>query len=500
MAEERLESTLVRLLAEGATGELDVRDGRKRWIFSVASGQILMTRSNLKTEGAEALKAAHPGTGRSALIRIQAAKRLSNALQGDAPTWTFSEKSAAEKKLPIPTVTVLLDALSESLEERRVQGLASTMLVGWPVVRPGASLSLPGDEAMEAYLQDLDGQRSGQETVSFAPGGPVRGMVALWLAGELGWIDEGSPPADDSGGGEFDLGFDLDALIAEETAQIGESPSVASPEPVAPAPAPAPEPAAEAAHPMLGRITDLADQIRAAENHFEALGPAWDAPADAFATAYRQLARDLHPDRYIDAEPAIQDLATELFDRIRAAWEVVGDEQERQKYTDKAIHGKKTEEELAMEQLQAYWAAEADFKKGVAAFNQGKLRQAHEFFSTAVETVSDQLEFRAYHAYTSFALERGTDPEAAMAHIDVLKNVIERNQSQERKLDMAWVLLGRAYREMGEGEKAKRCFVQALRINAANPDAQREMKRLTTQKKEEKKANSGFMSRFFKKK
>ena len=53
---------------------------------------------------------------------------------------------------------------------------------------------------------------------------------------------------------------------------------------------------------------------------------------------------------------------------------------------------------------------------------------------------------------------------------------------------------------MGEGEKAKRCFVQALRINAANPDAQREMKRLTTQKKEEKKANSSFMSRFFKKK
>ena len=313
----------------------------------------------------------------------------------------------------------------------------------------------------------------------------------------------------------LDLGFDLDALIAEETSKDSKpQPALASIMPAAspsvtpktepdPDDSPLDEDAAAANeqddldHPMAARLEALATQIQNAENHFQVLGHDWETPTETFSVAYRDLARELHPDRYMDASSRQQDLATEVFDKIRAAWEVIGDEVERQKYTDKAIHGLKTEEELAMEHLQTYWAAEADFKKGVAAYNQGKLRQAHEFFISAVEGVPDELEFRAYHAYTSFAMDRTTDLTRAMSHLDTLKDVIELNKEQERKLDMAWVLLGRAYRESEEAEKARRCFVQALRLNPANPDATREMKRLTLIKKNQKK---GFFSRFFGKK
>ena len=253
---------------------------------------------------------------------------------------------------------------------------------------------------------------------------------------------------------------------------------------------------------MAERLHALAERVNSAENHFEALGLPWDSPLSDFRAAYRDLARDLHPDRYVDASDDLQDTATGVFDKIREAFEVIESEEERQKYTDKVIHGKKTEDELAMEQLQSYWSAEADFKKGLAAFNQGKLTSAHDFFTRAVDGVPDELEFRAYHSYTSFALARTRDPESALEYIDTLKAVIERNQEQERKLDAAWVLLGRAYRENGEQEKAKRCIVQALRINASNADATREMRRLTNPerkpKQEEKK--SGFFSKIFGKK
>lgn len=512
MAEERFEDALAELLAAGATGELDVRDGRKRWIFYLENGQLLLSRSNLKSEGGEALKAAHPDADRAALIRIQAATRLRNAISGAQPTWTFKEGAGSSKRMDIPTLTAFADALVDARGEGALREAAAPLIAGWPALGEDALVTMPGDEALEAYLNDLDGQRSGEEILSFAPGGPARGLAGMWIAWKLGWLSPGKAPqadGDNSGSGDLDLGFDLDALIAAETATTpapeGPSPFLPAPEPAATAttaaPASEPEPIVisdvSQDHPMAARLSELAERVSAAENHFAELGLPWDAPADDFSSAYRQLARDLHPDRYVDAPPALQELATEIFDKVRAAWEVIGSPEARQKYTDKVIHGKKTEEELAMEQLQAYWSAEADFKKGVAAYNQGKIRQAHEFFSAAVEIVPDELEFRAYHAYTSFAMERTNDPEKALEYIDVLKNVIERNQEQERKLDMAWVLLGRSYRESGEPEKAKRCFVQALRINPANPDATREMKRLTNKKKDEKK---GFFSRLFGKK
>lgn len=175
----------------------------------------------------------------------------------------------------------------------------------------------------------------------------------------------------------------------------------------------------------------------------------------------------------------MRDLATAAFDRVRAAWEELRDDERRAAYIAHAIRGEKTEDELAMEQVQNYWAAEADFKRGLAAFHAGRIKPAHEMFEAAVQRVPDELEFRAYWAYTTWVTHRGTDPERAESGFEALKEVLDKNKEQERKLDMAWVLLGRIYRDKGEDRIARRCFVQALRINAGNADAQREMRRLS---------------------
>ena len=46
----------------------------------------------------------------------------------------------------------------------------------------------------------------------------------------------------------------------------------------------------------------------------------------------------------------MQDLAADLFNQIREAWDIISDEEARKKYTDKEIHGVLSEEEQAMEQ------------------------------------------------------------------------------------------------------------------------------------------------------
>ncbi len=257
-------------------------------------------------------------------------------------------------------------------------------------------------------------------------------------------------------------------------------------------------------HPMVAQLNTLRIRMEAAQNAFEVLGLDPEAATDALRSSYMALANQLHPDKYSDASPEVQDQATEAFDQVRAAWEAVETDEKRQKYIDHVILGKPTEEEEAMAQVKALLDAEADFKKGLAAFNAGRLSAAHKLFESACEQAPDELEFGAYKAYTTFALNRGTDAEAADGAMTDLKDILDANSHQQRRLDGGWVLLGRAYRELGEKDAAKRALVQALKFNPANPDAPRELRRLegktASQKPQEAAKKPGFFGKLFGKK
>ena len=278
--------------------------------------------------------------------------------------------------------------------------------------------------------------------------------------------------------------FDIANLIAEE---------VGGPIPEAPA----------AGHPMAAKLHQLSARLEAADNSFDILGLTAESTTDELRAAYMGLANQLHPDKYADAEASVQEKATEAFDTVRAAWETVETEEKRQEYIDHVILGKPTEEEMAMAQVTALLDAEADFKKGLAAFNAGRLSAAHKLFESAASAAPDELEFCAYRSYTTFALNRKTDSEAANNAINDLKDILDANQNQERRLDGGWVLLGRAYREMGDKDAAKRCLVQALRYNPANPDAPRELRRLegkSPPQKGDSSKKTGFFGKLFGKK
>lgn len=575
------EHALVHHLAAGDTGLLDVRGGKRRWRIWLDGGEIVSTRSNIKSEQPAAVLAKKPGMSDSAVAKNVVMRQLRGAL-GKGDSWTWHAGEAPDSRVEVPGVGLLYRAIAASRDDADLTERFADYADCEAVLSGATStMRLPG--ALSGWLESASGPVGAW--LDSGPGSPHERKAAAWLAWGLGVLTLTSAHAEAAPSPAPAPLLDIDALLGDLQASGTEpapqvkddSPPPSNPwapdkvlvppesgdpgEAAPPAPPPdyeeaeieaigdgepvkldasffaslnerpdrevvrrqsasstmhtsvndelaaenaqenAPEPEK---HPLEDELRALHRQISAAETHFAALDVAWDDGAEAFRKAHISLAQKLHPDRFTDASEAVQELANETFDRIRAAWEVLGDEEARGKYIDRVIHGKKSEEELAMEQVEQYWAGEADFKRGLASFNAGRMRQAHELFVSAVDKVPDELEFRAYLGFTSFSLNATTDPDKADEGKEMLKEVLEKNKEQTRKLDSAWVLMGRIFRDQDNHQGAKRCFVQALKLNPSNGDAQRELRRLSGgspgSKKSAETEKKGFFSRWFGKK
>ncbi len=224
-------------------------------------------------------------------------------------------------------------------------------------------------------------------------------------------------------------------------------------------------------------------RILEADNVFEVLGLSHEAGVEDFRGAYFRLARVLHPDRVGDEKPELQQSASEAFDRARAAWEVVKDDEQREETIARVIHGKKTEEEEAMEAVQELLAIEKLFDRGIAQFRSGRIVQAYEMFQQVVTLSAkhpdfEVPEFRIYLGYCLWRLNHERDEDEAERGVEMLQNAMNKAQRHQE----GWVLLGRVVKQRGHPEEARKLFIRALKINPENKDALREMERLKREK------------------
>lgn len=358
----------------------------------------------------------------------------------------------------------------------------------------------PIDPELRDYLWELDGTRDMDEVASFAPAPPettdrsFRVAFALEVVVDAGKattlttvIGAAEPEEAPSATGVFPGGWETERPTRKVTKSSNNRLEMDD----LFAESSAPE------DPIKKWFGSHHERIRAAADHFAVLGVRWDEAPENMRKAYFSLARDLHPDRFGDAPDAIQQQATELFDRARAAWEVLGDDQRREQYIGRVIRGEKTEEEKAAEQVQKIMDAEGMFKRALSELNSGRIAQAHELFAKAHELVPQENEFGAYLGYTRFRVAHGKDEAAASAGYDQLREALKVNE----QLDNVWVLLGMMQRIKGDDTAARRSFIKALQLKPANPDAMREMKRLeqtrSTTAEEQKTSAGGFFSRLF---
>lgn len=450
------------------TGTLSVKNGKRHWHFYFSKGQLVETRSNIQGEQGSDLQERYTDASKEELLKKQAELRVERCFAPLSKVEILSEYSDFHQNLNALDAFAL--GMSRGMPEGELRKMCEEPL--GQKLTPVENIGFTDGE-IDSFLSQLKGFLTLGTSVGRSKLSSEKALSVIWLCNKLGYLLQ--PETDD----DSIIDFDLDAIIDQERQRGSSSPKSST---KATQKIENTEDEGPTVHPMEDRLKELEIQLDQSESHFERLGLDWEASEEDFRKAFRNLSMDLHPDRYADGDQEMQDLAAELFNMIREAWDIISKPESRKTYTDKEIHGILSEEEQAMEQLQVYWTAEEQFKRGVALFNQGRLPQAHELFGKAVAACPDELEFRAYFGYTTFATVRANDPEGAKEAIEIIREVIDLNQSQDRKLDSAWTLLGRAYRESGEMDFAKRVLTQALRINPSNGDALRELRRLTGKK------------------
>jgi curved DNA-binding protein CbpA len=477
------------MIKEQRTGAIEASSGKKKWLFYFSAGELALTKSNLKGEQTATLQEKNANFSASELVLLQAGLRTHKACLADE---IVERDLSADSDHSISALDALVIGMSQAYSAEELANAASHM----NDIRPKTKTDLLfSDGESLAFMNSLTGTLRSPVAVSNSGIAPTKAWPILWIMDHLDALEEDVVEAQEQIGDVID--FDLDSLLQQEVEKEDLPPT------------PKAEEGEDVELPqktkddlMKETLDELEHHIMEAENHFEILGVAHDAEVEEFGKSFRELSMRLHPDRFIDAEEQVRERATTLFDKVRQAYEVLNDDDKREKYINQTIHGQLSEEEQAMAQLEAYWKADASFNKGKTLFNQGQVSRAHPYFAEAAEASPETLEFVAYYGYTTFSVNRNSKPDEAMAGLETLKRVLELNKEQEIKLDSAWTLMGRAYREKGENEKAIRALRQALKYNPSNPDAVREMKRLTSksgkaQNKKKTEQKQGFFSRLF---
>ncbi len=514
------------LIAQRASGRLDVIQDKRKRAFWFEDGQLSFTKSNLRSESLERIQERMPSLDPQAAAHTQVLLRVGNAVVLQDGSWRFSPNVAPPKRAPQALLPILgrvvLDKLPEAAVSQRLVGLGGRFPKRAPDSPDPSALGL--DEPATELLRSMDGARPLEDVLEFSALEPQRARRVVYLALITGIVEFGEdeatmarikttidhdslstqvhrdPPAPSSPSSLADL-FDA-PIQTSPAAQAAMGPPASPASGPASGPEPEPLPPSPKDDPELMQLRAELERIEQAENHFEILEVHWDAGEGPLRKAYFTLAQRLHPDRWTGASEPARLLAADIFAKVNEAWEDLGDADKRKAYTDRVIHGIKSEDELAMEKVRAILAAEDEFKAGQMMFRRGNLVKAHELFLAAHLAVPEEAEFQAYYGYTLFKLNYGKDNDQAQLGIDLIKKAIDNHV----KLDGGWVLMGLVYRSAGNHKRSIGAFRKALEMNAANVDAERELRRSMQElqrdkakaaKEEEKK--SGFFGRFFKK-
>jgi hypothetical protein len=520
---EQVMMELCRMVREGRTGAVEWRQDKRRRLFFVHAGTLVLIQSNLRSESPERVKERMPG--------LESGQAFDFAVAQLRVTEAFRE--AAGEVLVHP------DVEAPSFEPHDVVALLWGAAERLPVPPPGCYprivprlgvlvARLPAGGDVVRYLLELDGSRPLEDVIDFGPEEPGVIARALSVALVLGALEVGT---------EADLVSVHGAARSPAPEVAADAPTEPPPdvvrartvavEPVAPpdeeedharfggatvtvnfggtrivpvggAAAAAPDPlraAVAAPDPLRAAFGPLL-RILQAPDHFAVLGTTWQDTTETHRRAYFTLAQALHPDRFTLQPMDMRDVASELFDRVRAAWEVLSDDEKREAYIGKVIRGERSEDEQAMDRVRSILDAEADFKRGVAELTAGRLPAAHELFQRVATAVPEEAEFCAYAGFTTFRLQHGRDAAAAAAGAAKVQAAVQANE----KLDNVWVLHGTVLRTLGDEGGARYAFIAALKQRPSNPDAARELKRLDREAAATESASGGFFSRFFGKK
>jgi curved DNA-binding protein CbpA len=234
---------------------------------------------------------------------------------------------------------------------------------------------------------------------------------------------------------------------------------------------------------LRAELSELARRCQS-QDPFEVLGVAETAGEDEVRVAYEGLCKITHPDRVGASQPAVLELADQVFQRVQAAFEVLGDPRRRQEHV--LLRRRAGREAAKRDEGRRAVEAELVFQKGKAALRQSDYERALAHFREAIELFPEEGD---YHAHLGWALHCSRPDDAkraeeAMLHV---KRAIKLASDREKP----YLFMGRICNAIGRPEAAMKMFTRALHIQPECVEALRELRLLNMRREREK----GFIAR-----
>lgn len=216
------------------------------------------------------------------------------------------------------------------------------------------------------------------------------------------------------------------------------------------------------------------ERLRGAESHYDVLGVETTVAAADVKSAYYDLARRYHPDRFRKAEPSLLTRLESAFARITQAYDTLRDDQLRASYNAKLRARRKAQQIVdatakpktptsspESESVQAtpvvpvVPAAERaanDFKEGLAALEQGQRKLAAGLLASAARLVPNEARYRAF--YGQILAGQENTRRAAEAELQAAIKLDPGNADYRVMLAELFRDLGFAIRAKGEAQRA----------------------------------------------
>ena len=218
-------------------------------------------------------------------------------------------------------------------------------------------------------------------------------------------------------------------------------------------------------------------RLRGADSYYDILGVETEASPETLKSAYYELARRYHPDRFRKTEPTLVARLESAFARITQAYDTLRDDSLRASYNAKLQARKKAPRAVdstpvvqeaastpivdsspAETQASAAERAANDFKEGYAALEQGQRTIAAGLFASAARLMPNEARYRAYYGHMLAAQEN-------------TRRVAEAELQAAIKLDPAnaeyRMMLAQLFRDLGFIIRAR---AEAERAVAADPN------------------------------
>jgi CheY-like chemotaxis protein len=222
------------------------------------------------------------------------------------------------------------------------------------------------------------------------------------------------------------------------------------------------------------------------KDFYDVLGVSAIADDEEIQTAYKELAKQAHSDRFHGASGSVRQLAAQVMDRIEKAYAGIATGDARTEYASKLTRGRR--EAAVEDEGRRALQAETEYQKGEKRMATRDYEGALRHFGRAVECYPAEGEYRSHYGWCLFLCHPDNDVmlSEAMEHC---REGVKLAKDREKP----YLLLGRLYKATGRVGAAKKMFTRAVEIRPQCVEAMRELRIMNMRRDKDK----GVLKRIF---